>query len=398
MLRSDFVMKLMSVVLFVAIAAYIGLYIFNTADKHLETAMAVRYTVEDSGSAEGYIVRSESVLEGDGNAVTLMAEEGEKLASGQAVAVHYEGETALERASKIRALQLEIKEAEADAAVSSDQTAVNADASILALSNAVQHKDFSNLEDLTLGIKKTVFTKSTDTISEAELTVLKNELAGLLAENSDTMTVYSPMSSVFSSVVDGYEAIGPDKLKDLTPVSFGALFMPAQSVGGAALGKLITGITWYYAAIMDASSAHKLDGKMTADLQFTKSYNARLEMKIESIGAEEDGKCVVVFSAKRGMSDMTALRKLTSEIEFNSFTGLSIPKSAVYREKDEGTDKTYIYLLTGLQAEKVYVDIISENGDSYIVKDGTENATVLREGSEIIVKAKDLYDKKVVGR
>ena len=59
MLRSDFVMKLMSAVLFVAIAAYIGLYIFNVADKPLKTAVAVSYIVEESGNTEGYIIRNE---------------------------------------------------------------------------------------------------------------------------------------------------------------------------------------------------------------------------------------------------------------------------------------------------------------------------------------------------
>ncbi len=398
MLRSDFVMKLMSVVLFVALAAYIGLYIFNAANKPLVTALAVKYTVSESGNAEGYIVRSETVLSSNGNAATLMAHEGEKLASGQAVAVHYEGETALERASKIRALQLEIKEAEADAAGTSGTKSVDADDDVLALSNAVEHKAFSNLEDLTLGIKKTIFTRGAVQITATELTAMKNELAGLLSENPDTNTIVSPMSGVFSSVVDGYESIGPDMLAEVTPSSLLALFNPAYSTDGTALGKLITGITWYYAAVVNTADALKLDGKTMATLQFTKEYNARLDMKIESIGAAEDGKCVVVFSAMRSLSDTTILRHLTSQIEFGSLTGLSIPKDAVFHGNHEMRDKTHIYLLTGLQAEKVYVDILSENGDICVVKDGSENGTVLREGSEIIVKANNLYDGKVVGR
>ncbi len=395
MRRSDFVMKLMSVVLFIAIAAYIGLYIYQAADKPLKTTVAVRYTVEDTGGAEGYIIRTESVLSGDGNTATLMAAEGEKLAVGQAVAIYYQGETALAQASTIRQLQLEIKQAQTDAALSSDQKTVNADASVLALSNAVQHKNYSNLEDLTLGIKKTVFADSGNQLSETDLAALNDRLTNLLSKNTGSNTIYTPVSGVFSAAVDGFEDIGPDKIKDLTPSSLQALFTTPNNTGGAPLGKLITGIKWYYAAVMDASNAHKLDGKDTAALQFTKSYNAQLDMAVESIGAEENGKCVVVFSAKRGISEMTVLRKLTAQIEFSSYTGLSIPKEAVYRENG---DKTYIYLLTGLQAEKVSVDILSENGSSYIVKDGTENGTVLREGSEIIVKAKDLHDRKVVAR
>ena len=42
MQRSDFLMKLMSVVLLVAIAVYVGIYIYNKADNPLTTALAVR--------------------------------------------------------------------------------------------------------------------------------------------------------------------------------------------------------------------------------------------------------------------------------------------------------------------------------------------------------------------
>ena len=57
----------------------------------------------------------------------------------------------------------------------------------------------------------------------------------------------------------------------------------------------------------------------------------------------------------------------------------------------------YIFL-TGLQAEKVYVEILCAEGDSYIARDGSENGTVLRAGAEIITQCDDLYDGKVVER
>ncbi|NLT13841.1 MAG: hypothetical protein GXY05_05815 [Clostridiales bacterium] len=410
MRRNDFVLKVMSAVLFLAIAAYIGLYIFDKANKSLVTAAAVRYTEEDSCSADGYIVRSETILPGGGGTITLLAREGEKLASGQAVAVHYEGESALERASEIYALQLEIKEAEEAVDLTDEQRRADAEACVFTLSEAVQRQEFSSLEDLALGIEKTIFTSSVKKTTDAELAVLRDRLAGLLRENDGTSTVYSPISGIFSYAVDGSEHLGPEKLTDLTPASLEALFAFPQNTGTDVLGKLITGITWYYAAVMDKSDADKLqgivdganDGRLSggpvATLKFAKEYNAKLDMRIVSIGAEENGKCVVVFSAKRGISDMTALRRLTAQVEFGSTTGLLIPKEAVYHETAETGNKTYIFLLTGLQAEKVYIDILSEIGENYIVKDGTENGTVLREGSSVIIKANDLYDGKVVGR
>jgi hypothetical protein len=61
----------------------------------------------------GYAVRDETVLKGGGSTVTLMISEGEKVASGETLAVSYQGTDALARASEIRALQLRISAAEA---------------------------------------------------------------------------------------------------------------------------------------------------------------------------------------------------------------------------------------------------------------------------------------------
>lgn len=395
MLRSDFVMKLMSVVLLIAIAVYIGLYIFNVAGNPLKTTIAKRFTVEESCSAEGYIIRNETLLTGDVKAVTLLASEGEKIASGQAIAVSYEGKEALERASEIRALQLQIDANESGAEASSNPQSPKPEECVLTLSDAVQHKNFENLEEQTLTIKKAIFTDSTDKISSESLASLKDKLAGLIAQNTETKTIVSPMSGIFSSDIDGFEAIGPDAVKGLTPAALQALFTPNGKTEEPALGKLLTGITWYYAAVMDIEDAQKLKINNQADVQFTKTYNANLMMKVESIGAEENGKCVVIFSAKQNMSEMTALRSLSSEIVFESRTGLLVPKEAVHQENG---GKPYIYLLTGLQAEQVDVELWREQGDCYLVKDGTVSETVLREGSIIIVKAKDLYDEKVVLR
>lgn len=392
MRRSDFVIKMTTVVLFLAIACYIGLYIFNSAQEPFQTTLAVSHTVRESGGAEGYIVRNETVLSGSGDAVTTTVSEGEKVAVGQAIAIEYEGEAALERASEIRALKLMIEQAEDAARASSAFSVMNVEDSVLALSDAVQHRRFNELDLLSLNISKLIFKNDRTEISEAELMELRGQLTHLMADNSGTTTISSPGSGVFSSVVDGYEELKPELLELLTPASLNELFQPKQK-DDAALGKLITGITWYFAAVMDASDAGRLAGKETAAVQFTKTYQANLNMAVESIGQEENGKCVVVFSSNHQMSEITTLRKLTAEVVFDYYSGIVVPKAAIHLDEE---NKTFIYLLTGLQAEQVYVTILYEDGNNYVVEDGIISGSVLREGSEIIVKANDLYDGKVI--
>lgn len=384
----------MSAVLFVAIVAYIGLYAWNNANKSVETATVEKYFSEESADADGYVVRTESLL-GDGDGTqTVIVSEGEKVSKGQAVAVFYEGQDALEKASQIRALQLGIQEAEEELSAGGTRLPSDAENSVLELSNAVQHSNFDSLDQLTLGVKNRVFTKDKATVSGAELAALQNQLGSLIAGNTGSKTVYAPESGLFSSVVDGYEANTPDTLKDLTPSTLRAMFSNGGKPDAKAVGKLITEIKWYYASAMNTADAQKLKDMKTASVQFTNTYSASIDMAVESVGADESGKSVVVFSAKSSLSDLTALRELTARVVFGSVSGLSIPKAAVHTDGPQ----PYIYLLTGLQAEKVTVDELGERGDKMIVKDGADSGTVLRAGADVIVKGKDLYDGKVIDK
>jgi hypothetical protein len=93
------------------------------------------------------------------------------------------------------------------------------------------------------------------------------------------------------------------------------------------------------------------------------------------------------------LSDIAAFRELTADVIFSTYSGIRVPKEAVRLDEDGAT---CIYILSGLRAELVPVDILYEGDDYYIVQSGSESATSLRVGSEIIVKANDLYDGKVV--
>jgi hypothetical protein len=145
---------------------------------------------------------------------------------------------------------------------------------------------------------------------------------------------------------------------------------------------------------MDTADAEKLRDNKTASVRFINSYSAVLNMSVSAIGSDENGQTVVLFSSKSHLYDLTAPRELSALIVFDRETGLSIPKEAVHTD----ADKPYIYLLTGLQAEKVPVDIIGERDGKMVVRDGAESKTVLRAGAQVIVKGKDLYDGKVIDR
>ena len=388
MKRSDLYIRIITAVLFIAVVCYIGVYIYNATLNTFETTTAISYTVEQTYPAMGYIVRSETVLTDAGLVVLPIIGEGEKVASGQAIAVEYMSSAALETASEIRSLRLMIAQLEASGGTASAEAARLK--SVMELSRAVQRGDLSRLDELTLDVETGIFAENS--AAADDLPAMKARLDALQSREDGIRLVYAPASGTFSQVVDGFEHIRPDALVDILPSELSRLFnIPFNA---SATCKLVTDFKWYYAAIMDADDAsHIPDGRQII-VQFSGAYVASIEMTVEYVSKREDDKRVVLFSSTQSVHELVPLRQLQSDVVSGIVTGIRVPKNAIHLDDDGGT---FVFVQTGVRAEQVGVEILSESGDSYLVRDGAETGTPLRAGSTIIVKANNLFDGKVVG-
>ena len=389
MKRSDFYIRVITAVLFIAVLCYIGVYIYRAVLSTYETTTAIRYTVEQTFPTQGYIVRSETVLDDSGFVVLPIVNEGEKVASGQAIAVEYMSSSALETASEIRALRLMIAQLE----MSGDAAAAEASRleSVMNLAKAVQRGDLSRLDELSLKIETDIFSENSATI--ADLPSMKARLETLEARAAGVRTIYAPVSGTFSQMVDGFEFVDPAALEDITPTGLAELFSaPVNAASGA--GKLVTEFKWYFVALMDADDASRLPEDRRITLQFSGAYYASVEMLVEHIGKRENDERVVLFSSSQSVHEIAPLRQMPADVVYGVVSGIRVPKEAIHLD-DDGT--TFIFLQTGVRAERVDVEILIESGDSYLVRDGLETGSPLRDGSTIIVKANDLFDGKVVG-
>jgi len=384
MKRSDFFIRLTSGVLFLAVACYIGVSLYNAFVNAYETTEAVRYSIEETLPAEGYIIRTEIVLSEVGAAVLPIVSEGEKVARGQTIAVEYLSRDALELASEIRSLRLKIAQLES-VRNNSDSAGFEA---ILELSALVNNHDFRKLDAVALNIETSIFSIETDT------SYLRSVLEDLESRYIGTRSITAEVSGTFSHTVDGFEHISPDMVHGIFPSELGSLFETPLQVYGA--GKLITEFKWYYAAVMDFESAALLSAGQTKNVQFYGAYNIEIAMLVENVGRREDGFCVVLFSSDRGVHDIAPLRSLRADVVLDVISGIRVPKEAIHLDDD---GKTFIYLQTSGYAERVDVEILNppgELGDSYLVRDGAETGSPLRVDSIIIVKANNLYPGKVV--
>ncbi len=395
--RSNFVIKIISVVASIAIVCYIGYYFIDARINPLSTAPATLCTLENSETISGHVVRSETVLSGGGDSVVLSADDGDKLAVGEIIASKYRTQEAIECVSSIRDTELKIEQLE-NMLLNFSDTAGNEHAlnSVLNLSYAVKSGDFKNLDALALELETHIFESYSYRSSkelENAIAELEQELVALqAAASNDIEFISATFSGIFSSVVDGYENISPEDLNEnMTPADVEKLFSAKESVPENTLGKIVSGMKWYYVTTVDTVHAQKLEPGDTAEMRFSKNYTNTIDMKVELIGPETDGEQVVVFSTNKYLSDTVSIRSMTADIIFSSISGIRVPQEAMHRDTE---GKAFVYLLSGLQAEQVYVEIIGESDDFYVVKKDPSGA--IRDGSEIIVSAKDLYDGKVI--
>ncbi|MCL2628459.1 MAG: hypothetical protein FWD44_07190 [Oscillospiraceae bacterium] len=390
MKRSDLFIRLMTGVIFLAVACYGGILLYDAIANPYETIIAGSYTIEETLPAEGYIVRTETVLSDFGSSVLPIVSEGEKVASGQAVAVEYYSTEALEIAGEIRTLTMNIAQLEASSGV--DETAGRS--AMVALSAAVNTKDLRRLDELSLNIKSAIFNVHSD------IDTLRSRLAELRGKHIDARTVYAPVSGNFSHVVDGFEHISPNIIRDMLPTELDAHFKAPNKDSGA--GKLITEFKWYYLAVMDFSDAVRLNVGENKNVHFFGAYQAQVSMLVENVGRREGDACVVTFSSDRGIHDVASLRSLRAEVVHDVITGIRVPKEAVHLDDRGDGVVEHIFLQTSGYAERVDIERLPagnpiEIGDSYLVRDGAETGSSLRVGSVIIVKAKNLKHGAVVG-
>ena len=298
----------------------------------------------------------------------------------------------LRRAEEIRELTARIEALEAISGETDIREA--AKASVIELSRVVNERDMDAMETAVLDINAYVLQTgeiTAETVTDS-LEGMKTRLESLRITAEGRGTVKASSSGIFSSGVDGYEHVRPsDVAGRLTPSGVQSLFSGAVSVKSGAFGKLIHGIRWYYVTILDTSWASLIAGRSTVEVEFSKTFNGSITMAVESVGQEENGKCAVVLSSTRHLSEMAGVRELTGEIILRSASGIRIPREAVHLG-EEG--ETIVYVLEGIQARSVAVSIEGEEEGFYMVSGDGE----LKPGNQVILKADNLADGAVVMR
>lgn len=404
-----------------ALTVYFAVQAVNYFGDPLTTTVTYLYQVEESVSLSGYVIREEQVLPSENSGLLqLLREEGERVSAGGAVANLYADQTSLDRQEEIAALdrsleQLEYAKEAALGAEAVQKLDVQIRRSLVEYRSALAADRYRDAEkegsSLRAQILKRDYSSAGTEDLDARIAELQSQLKTLRAQSSGSVRrITAGTSGLYSAVVDGYETVlTPDKLESLTPSALSAV--KADSGTASNVGKLVLGKTWYYAAAVSTETAERLqkaEQQGSLQLRFAKGVDRDLPVQLASVGAEENGRVVVVLEGGEYLAQLTLLRQQSAQVICGSVEGLRVPKEALRivtrtDTAEDGTETetrtTGVYCVVGLEAAFKPVKTLY-TGEHFVLVEADPPADRetqrLRAGEEIIVTARDLYDGKVV--
>lgn len=415
--------KILLAVITLGVVAYFGIQALRYFADPLATTAAYTYQVDRSVSLSGYVVREELVLGDSDGLLRLQRTEGERVSAGGTVAVVYADQASLDRQTELDTLEARLEQLEfAQEAAEGAEVALKLDnqiiQSILDLRGSLAADRLDKAESYgdtlrSLVLKRDYTYSETEDLS-AQITELKSQISTLRTQAaSSTRRITAPEAGLYSAVVDGYEQVlTPEVLETLTPSTLTAI--QADESLQTDVGKLILGDNWYYAAVVSQADAQTLSEGRSMHLRFSKGVEQDLSVTVSHISEAENGRVVVVLKGNTYLPELTLLRQQSAEVILGSLEGIRVPREALRAEKasvDENgelvtTEQTGVYCLVGMEARFKPVEVLYSGDGFALVRSAYDTAAGdltssqevarLRDGDQVIVTGRDLYDGKVL--
>lgn len=386
-----------------AIVAYLGYHVSTLLRDPYTTTTAIEYEAGAGYYATGFVVRDETPIASEYDITTVTAAEGARMAANEVLATGYLTADAQARQTRIAQLHAQIEQlgyAGQYTTSVADQAALDTaiGEALTQMTKFLERRDMNSIQDGAAELKGMILRRESSDADAAlitrqlenaqqELTILQS------AAEQDTAEITAPKAGYFSAVVDGYETVlTPERLDTLTVREYDEL--QPEDVGDAWAGKLISGDRWYFVTSIPAGELTGVEAGDRVRVTFARDFYSEITMTVTRVGQNEAGFRILVLSSREFMQSVTLLREQTADVVFIQYTGLRVPKDAVYVDE---SGQPGVYILESARARWKSITILHDNGESYVVeldKTKTEN---LWPGDEILVGAKNLYDGKVVG-
>ena len=396
--------KVLKIILCIIAIVFIVHQIYSSTYKPITTVSAEYYTAVEGFPINVTIIREEKIIESDTNgALHFTLADGERVSKNGVIANIYSDASASVTVNRIEQLEARISDIEemqnyndveaADIKLVNNKVNDSLDNLIRGIATGNYSSVEANSAELLTNISRRQMITGEATDFSARLDELKSELDQLKSSLPQPIgSIRTDDSGYFVSTVDGYETVlSCDDIESLTPERLETL--KKAEIPKNAIGKIVSGYTWYIAASVDISDSliYKVDDKLT--LQTTIKSTPYIDVKVERINtSKEKNKAIIIFSCDEMNSELASMRQGSMTIINSTYSGLKLPAKAM-RFKDE---KAGVFVRSGMTIKFVEVNVIYKTDEYFICEQQVSNDSVLRLYDDVVVKGKNLYDGKIV--
>ena len=380
--QGELYLKIISIVLAAVVLAYVLFSVIFKAGSGYALTAAVRCEVGDGMTVSGFVVRDEKVLTADGSVVVCELSDGARIAAGQTVATVYRTAEERTRRQELTRLNARLAQLEytADNLGTRDDAALDLQIKELLVQSAQQAQagELSAARQTAERAQPMVLRRSVTDDDGTRINLRISELKSRIEELSAATSL-------------GQGTLTPEAVQEMTVAQLRVLENQASAAPAQAIGRLALGQKWYFLAEVPSE---RLAGHYEGDrlkASFAGENLQDVSMTIERIGDDENGSRVLLLSCERLMQEVVSLRRVTADIVFKTYSGLSIePQALYYVDGSAG-----VYVREGVRARFKKVNILYEYDGGYVVELDTSSTSNLWPEDEIILTSDDIYAGKV---
>lgn len=394
--------KKIALIILIIIVIYSAYILCALIKNPVDTALVENGKLYLEESTTGYIIRNETVVEGENykNGIVPIKTEGERVSKGDSIFRYYSNSED-NLVEKIQELDKKIQEA-----MSKENNLFSSDIKLLDSQIESKLDDIYELNDLQKITEykndiNTYITKKAKIAGELspagsyikKLIDERSEYEKSLNNNSEYVT--APVSGLVSYRVDGLEnVLTTDDFSKINKEFLENLNVKTSQVIASSneKGKVIDNFECYIATILDSEEAKKAEvgDRIKVRLPNSKEVNA----KIEYIQSEADN-IVLVLKIQEYVEELISYRKIAFDIIWWSASGLKVPNSAIIYENDLAC----VVRDRAGYLEKIYVKVLKQNDKYSIVSNYSSNELEeLGYDSKFISNKKSisLYDEIII--
>lgn len=371
----------MVLIIFIAVIAA-----FRSVNSNVITEPAELTTLENSVTTNGFIVRDEVMYYATGTGTPYFsASEGERITKDSQVAIIFEGKVDPNSIKELSVIDAKLKRA-----YEAEKKGLNHRSDTGSIENDIMTR-VNGIYDIAEEDNVRLAAQEHEAINSLRMTgEYNNDTGALRLEDekwraiqnigSSRKEIYSEISGVFSTYLDGLESVlVPDRIEQYTPSYIRGLPDAKNEETdlshvetGDPICKVMNNHVWYILAALNANETEKCAENTRVKLRFNNMINAEIEGVIDYIsGADEKGDSLALIRCSTYVESVFSYRRVDVDIIFDSYTGYKVPVSAIRA----GDGEPYVYGQAGSSNFVCKVKVLYTDSESgYAIIESTEDA------------------------